>query len=107
GSVSYIAIGTVIISLVRRQTTINTISMLYLLSTSVIMLLSQFLLPFKALQFLLIENYLYAQMKFLVAGESRTWMVWNLIPLLVLPIVWCCIARYFFATRATTLAQAR
>ena len=43
GSVAYVAIGTVVVSVVRRQTTINTVSMLYLIATSLMMILSQFL----------------------------------------------------------------
>src|SRR5439155_7109944 len=40
GSLAYIAIGTVVLTLVRRQTTLSIVSMLYLIITSMIMFLS-------------------------------------------------------------------
>src|SRR4029079_9435212 len=39
GSLGYVAIGTVILAIVRRQTTISIVSMLYLIATSTVMFL--------------------------------------------------------------------
>src|SRR4029079_9965947 len=49
-SLGYVAIGTGFLTLVRRQTTISIISMLYLIVTSMIMFLSQFLPLFTVLR---------------------------------------------------------
>jgi hypothetical protein len=107
GSVAYVAIGTVIVSIVRRQTTINTISMLYLVVTTIIMILSQILPPFIVLKALLVENYLYAQMKQLVAGQYQNWMVWSQLALLVGAGAWCALAVWIFGRQATAIAQVR
>lgn len=107
GSLSYVAIGTIVISVVRRQTTINTVSMLYLISTSIIMILSQFLLPFQLLQLALVENYLYAQMKLLIAGQSHWWMGQSQVVLAGLTAFWCVAAFWVFGRNATAMARAR
>lgn len=107
GSVGYVAIGTVVVSVVRRQTTINTLSMLYLISTSIVMILSQFLLPFAILKAFLMENYLYAQMKHVVADQQHNWMALNQIALGVIVIGWCIGAVIIFRRQATSIARAR
>jgi hypothetical protein len=107
GSLAYVAIGTVVISIVRRQTTINTVSMLYLLVTTIIMMLSQVLPSFVLLKAFLVENYLYAQMKQLVAGQWHLWMIITQAALMIGTVVWCVIAVWVFARRATSIAQAR
>jgi hypothetical protein len=107
GSVGYVAIGTVVISIVRRQTTINTLSMLYLISTSIVMILSQFLLPFAIVKAFLMENYLYAQMKHLVADQQHRWLWLNQIALGVIVIGWCIAAVIVFRRQATSIARAR
>jgi hypothetical protein len=107
GSIGYVAVGTVVVSLVRRQTTINTLSMLYLIVTSVVMLLSQFLLPFAFLKFLLMENYLTAQMKHLVADQKHGWLWVNQIALGIIVTGWCVAAVWIFRRQATSIARAR
>lgn len=107
GSVGYVAIGTVVLSIVRRQTTINTLSMLYLIVTSIIMMLSQFLPPFGLLKLLLIENYLYAQMKRVVADQQHVWLQLNQAALGVIVLVWCLVALRVFRRHATSIARAR
>jgi hypothetical protein len=74
GSASYVAIGTVAVSIVRRQTTINTVSMLYLIGATIVMALSTMLLPFAILRFFLIEHYLYRQFNDLIAGSPIWWV---------------------------------
>jgi hypothetical protein len=107
GSVCYVAIGTIAVSIVRRQTTINTVSMLYLISTSIVMILAQFLPPFKVLQALLVENYLYSQMKLLIAGQSHWWMGQTQVVLAGLTGLWCLAALWVFDRNATSMARAR
>jgi ABC-type Na+ efflux pump permease subunit len=107
GSISYVAIGTVVISVVRRQSTINTVSMLYLISTSIVMILSQFLLPFQLLQLCLVENYLYAQMKMLIGAEKPQWMGHTQVVLAGITGFWCVAALWIFERRATAIARAR
>jgi hypothetical protein len=107
GSVAYIAIGTVVVSLVRRQSTINTISMLYLVITLTIMMLSELIPLFTVLHWFLIENWFYAQMKRLVAGQWQSWMWASQIVLTVGTILWCVAAVWIFSRKATSIAQAR
>jgi hypothetical protein len=108
GSVSYVAIGTVVISLVRRQSTINTVSMLYLIATSIIMILSQFLPLFLAVQFVLVENYLHGLMKLIIAGERPSpEMIGYMIMLGVATASWSIVAVWIFSKRATAIAHVR
>lgn len=107
GSIGYVAIGTVVVSIVRRTTTINTISMLYLIATSIVMILSQFLLPFGLVKNLLMENYLYAQMKHVVADQQHGWLWLNQIALGIIVAGWCVAAVWVFRREATSIARAR
>jgi ABC-2 family transporter protein len=108
GSVAYVSIGTVVVSIVRRQTTINTVSMLYLIATSVLMILSQFLPLFTALKMVLVENYLHGLMKRIVAGDGPTRAVMGyMIALTVATACWSAVAVWVFAKRGTTIARGR
>ena len=81
--------------------------MLYLISTSIVMILSQFLLPFAILKAFLMENYLYAQMKHVVADQQHGWLWLNQIALGVIVIGWCIAAVIIFRKQATSIARAR
>jgi len=81
--------------------------MLYLISTSIVMILAQFLPPFKVLQSLLVENYLYSQMKLLIAGQSHWWMGQTQVVLAGLTGFWCLAALWVFERNATAMARAR
>jgi len=108
GSVAYVAIGTVVVSVVQRQTTINTVSMLYLIATSLVMILSQFLPLFTALKMALVENYLHGLMKRIVAGDGPTRGVMGyMIALAVAAACWSAIAVWVFARRGTSIARGR
>ena len=108
GSVAYVAIGTVVVSVVRRQTTINTVSMLYLIATSLVMILSQFLPLFTAFKMVLVENYLHGLMKRIVAGDGATRTVMGyMIALTVGTVCWAAVAVWVFARRGTTIARGR
>src|SRR5262245_8288080 len=108
GSVAYVAIGTVVVSVVRRQTTINTVSMLYLIATSLVMILSQFLPLFTAFKMVLVENYLHGLMKRIVAGDGATRAVMGyMIALTVGTAFWSAVAVWVFARRGTTIARGR
>lgn len=117
GSISYVAIGTVVISVVRRQTTINTISMLYLIATSIIMILSQVMPLFTLLQMFLVENYLHSLLKLIIGAQSEEalfgrapsprLMYGFMVMLAGCTLVWTVIAIWVFARRATSIARAR
>ncbi len=76
GSICYISIGTVALCWVRRQTTINTISMIYLIFTALVMFMGTFLVPFFVLRFALIENYTFRHLADLIAQKQTLpwWM---------------------------------
>ena len=108
GSVAYVSIGTVVVSIVRRQTTINTVSMLYLIATSVLMILSQFLPLFTAFKMVLVENYLHGLMKRIVAGDGATRGVMGyMLALTVATACWSAVAVWVFAKRGTSIARGR
>lgn len=108
GSLSYVAIGTVVVSLVRRQTTINTVSMLYLIATSIVMILSQFLPGFIVVQLFLVENYLHGLMKLIMAGGPPSWaMLMYLIMLAGATLCWSLVAVGVFTRYGTAIARAR
>jgi ABC-2 family transporter protein len=107
GSLSYVAIGTVIVSVIRRQTTINTVSMLYLISTSIAMILAPYLPVFVGIKFLMIEDYLYRQMHQIVSDQAPWWRIYNQLALAVLTLVWTIIALEVFKRRSTAISQAR
>jgi hypothetical protein len=100
GSLAYVSIGTVALCLVRRQTTINTLSMLYLIATSVIMILSQVLPLFQVIRFFLVENWLYSQLEHVIAGRT-SWglFIQNQLILFVLVIGWASVAVLMFSTK--------
>lgn len=108
GSLAYLAIGTVIISLVRRQTTINTVSMVYLMMVAIIMMLGQFLPLFYLLQLLLMENYVSAQLQNVI-DEKMPWrmMAGNQVVLVFFVMIWSCIALLVFRRHATSIARSR
>jgi ABC-type Na+ efflux pump permease subunit len=108
GSVSYVAIGTVAITIVRRQTTINTVSMLYLIATSLIMILSQFLPLFSVFKLLLVENYLHGLMKLIISGERSSGNVLGYTMMLgVGTICWTILAVWVFAKKGTSMSCGR
>lgn len=108
GSVGYVAIGTVVITIVRRQTTINTVSMLYLIATSIIMFLSQLLVPFAALKYLLLEDYLYRQMKWIIGGQSHLGLLLvNQVLLLGIAAAWTVIAVWVFSRHGMAISRGR
>lgn len=107
GSLGYVAIGTVVISIVRRQTTINIISTLYLVSTGIIILLSQFLPLFVVLRVILLEDYLYRQLRWLLTDQGKPLALLNQAVLAVIVLVWVVVSVYIFNKRSTAIAQAR
>lgn len=108
GSLGYLAIGTIVISIVRRQTTINTVSLLYLMMTTVIIMLAQVMPLFVALQMLLMENYIHAQLKNVIDGKMPLIrMVPNQIILMGFVAVWSLAALLVFRRHATSIARSR
>jgi hypothetical protein len=108
GSIGYVAIGTVLISFIRRQTTLSTVSMLYLMGVGVVVSLAQTLPLFNALRLFLIENFLYSLLQKVLAGEPSTMeQVLGLVALGVLVAGWLTLAVVVFSRRSKQIAQAR
>jgi hypothetical protein len=104
----YVAIGTVILSFVRRQTTIGTASILYLMAVGVTITLAQILPLFNALRYLLIENYLYRQLAQVVRGAPASPEGnGELTGLALLVCGWMVIATLVFGRRTRAISQAR
>ena len=99
GSVTYVAIGTVVLCVVRRQTTIATVSMMYLIFTAIVMFLSVFLLPFYALRMMLIENYLYRQLQAIIAEKANPLAGIDQPLMIAIMLLWLLVAMRVFARR--------
>ncbi len=104
GSICYISIGTVALCWVRRQTTINTISMIYLIFTALIMFMGTFLVPFYFMRFALIENYTFRHIADLIAGKQTLpwWMdqtaMWSI------TFIWVVAATRLFRQRGASIS---
>ncbi|HMP04153.1 MAG TPA: ABC transporter permease [Gemmatales bacterium] len=105
GSVTYVAIGTVVLCIVRRQTTISTISMMYLIFTAIIMFLSVFLLPFYGLRLLLVENYLYRQLQEIIAERPNLLARIDQPIMLAIMLAWLLVALRLFRSRGLSMAR--
>lgn len=107
GSISYVSIGTVVLCMVRRQSTINTVSMMYLLVTALVMAVSVFLVPFMVLRFMMIENYLFHQLEMIIgrqpnpAGPIYQPVMWGL------TVLWFFLAVFIFSRMGMLVAQGR
>jgi ABC-type Na+ efflux pump permease subunit len=102
GSVTYVAIGTVVLCLVRRQTTIATVSMMYLIFTAIVMFLSVFLLPFYVLRLMLVENYLYRQLQQIIAEKPNPLAGLDQPLMVAIMLIWLLVAMRIFAARGIT-----
>lgn len=107
GSIAYVCIGTVVLCIVRRQSTINTVSMMYLLAAALVMSLSVFLLPFAIARHAMIENYLFHQLEMIIGGKP------NPLAPLYQPIMWGLTAAWFvlavtvFGRKGMTIAHVK
>ena len=107
GSISYVSIGTVILCIVRRQSTINTVSMMYLLVTALVMAVSVFLLPFMVLRFMMIENYLFHQLEMIIGRKPNpAGLIYQPI-MLGLTAGWFFLAVFVFSRVGMLVAQGR
>jgi ABC-type Na+ efflux pump permease subunit len=108
GSIGYVAIGTVLVSFIRRQTTLSTVSMLYLMGVGTVVSLAQSLQIFNVLRLFLIENFLYSLLQKILSGEppSREQFA-GLIALSVLVAIWLVVAVTIFSRRSKSIAQSR
>src|SRR5262249_12882844 len=107
GSLGYVAIGTVMICIVRRQTTMNTMPMLYLILTSIVMFLAQFIPLFIGLRIFLVEDGMYRQLQMVIADEHTPWLWVNQAILLVLVLGWTIAAVRVFSRQGMRIARAR
>lgn len=107
GSLGYIAIGTVALILVRRATTLSTISLLYLVGTALVVFLSQYVPALDAVRAATMENYLHLQLLQLLADQPFMAAMPNVWRLAVIVTAWCAVAAWLFARRGTALALSR
>jgi hypothetical protein len=105
GASAYVAIGTVVLCMVRRQTTINNVSMMYLIFTAVIMLLGTFLWGFNILRELMIENYLFRHLEQLIDGTRYTNPWSEQIIMTILAILWIAGAVLVFRRRGVRIGH--
>lgn len=107
GSISYVSIGTVVLCLVRRQSTINTVSMMYLLVTALIMAVSVFLIPFMLLRFMMIENYLFHQLEMIIGRKPNPAGTIYQPIMMGLTIGWFFLSVFIFSRFGMLIANAR
>ncbi len=110
GSLCYLSIATVFLSIVRRQTTITMISMLYLISTLIIMILGEpyaLPMPFYFLRGMLVEHYLHSLIFQIMSDQRGFTFGWYLIILLGLTFVWGVIAVITFSRKGIAISQGR
>jgi hypothetical protein len=122
GSLAYVSIGTILVTMVRRQSTISTVSMMYLIGTAIIMLLAEtpgLRAVFIPLRLMLIEHYLHSQTYALLTDQTHaesslrigTLEVSRYLLLQVMMSVitgaWFVAAVIVFGRKSMTLAQAR
>ena len=105
GSIGYLAMGTLVVAFVRRQATLSTASMLYLVGTTTIMILSGFLPLFGRFRRLLLEDYVYRQMHQILSGQTAWWVPLNQLALIALSGAWLIAA--ILVVRRKGLALAR
>lgn len=106
-SVAYVSIGTVVVTLVRRQSTINTISLLYVTFFATILGLAAVLPPFRVLQAGLIEYYIRNQLRMLFNTQQAGQLLYVLINqagLWLLTGIWVLIAVRLFARRGIAVS---
>jgi hypothetical protein len=105
GAASYVAIGTVVLCLVPRQTTINNVSMMYLIFTAIVMLLGKFLWGFNYLRMLMVENYLYRHMEQIIDGKRYTKPWFEQMMITGFTVVWIAVAVVVFRNRGVKIAH--
>lgn len=107
GAAGYLSMGTLVIGLVRRQATLNTASMLYLVGTTTIMILSGFLPVFGGLRHFLLEDYIYRQMHQILSGQTAWWVLLNQAALIALAGAWGTAAVLVVRRQGLALARTR
>jgi ABC-type Na+ efflux pump permease subunit len=107
GAVGYVSLGSIVVTLVRRQATINTVAMLYLVGTTIVFVLGQYLPVFHVLSQLQFELYLNRQLQWIVSeGVFRSSPILQ-VALAVLSIGWMVVAVSVFARGRAPIAQRR
>lgn len=106
-AVAYVSIGTIIVAIVRRQTTINTVAMLYLVVTTVIFVLGEHLAPFFLLSLFQFEMYLNRQLQWLISDGAVRSSLWSQAALGLLSIAWMFVAVRVFSRQRVSIAQRR
>jgi len=105
GALTYVAMGTIAIGVIKRQATLGSVSMLYLLTTSSILILSGYLPLFGLLRLLFVEDYIYRQMQLIFAGRMPWWALLNQGALLSIALVWCSAAVVVVRRQGMALAR--
>ncbi len=88
GALTYVAMGTLAIAFIRRQATLSTVSMLYLLATSSCLILASYLPLFGVLRLLFVEDYIYRQMQQIFWGRPLWWTPLNQAVMLGIALLW-------------------
>jgi hypothetical protein len=107
GSISYVCIGTVVLCWVQRQSTINTVSMMYLLAAALVMSLSVFLVPFAVARHAMVENYLFHQLEMIIGGRPNPIARWYQPALWGLTVAWFLVAVAVFQRRGMAIAHVK
>jgi hypothetical protein len=107
GALAYLAIATVFLSIIRRQTTITTVSMLYLVGTTVIMILGDMLRGFIPFRVMLIEHHLHSLLYQIMSEQRSPYFGVNLLTLTGLTFVWSIAAVLTFSRKGIAISQSR
>ena len=108
GSIGFISLATLCFIIVKKQASINSVPMMYLLTFSVILILSKILWPFRLLAIFFIENYLINLFHLLVANDfdSRNLIhIAYCIGLFFFVMFWTVIAIYAFKRKSMDVSR--
>lgn len=107
GSIAYVSIGTVFLCMIRRFTTINTISMMYLLGMAIVMFLARFLRVFDVMAMMMMETYLFRQLQEIIGEKANVNVLLDQVILVCITMIWVVTAQFVFSRRGVALASAR
>jgi hypothetical protein len=103
GALGYLSVGIIALSLIRRQTTLSTVSILYMLITTVITFLGSFQPLFFMLKYFFLEDYIYRQ--FFQLFSNGVFPAWWLVPQAILTVGWMFVALVLFRRRGIAVSQ--
>lgn len=104
-SVGYVSVGTVVICLVKRQSTLSMIGLLYMVVTALVFSLGQTLILFAIVANLQFEYYLNRQLQNLLTDGSFPSHRLEQFALWILVCCWAFVAQYMFRIRGMALSR--